>query len=182
MYFINTVKAEDLSHEVVEGTDSSFLSSFGINGPLFFFQLINFTIVFLIVWFLILKPLSKKLTERQQIIDKTIADSKKAEKMVKQNEEEYQKCLLEAKKKSKDILDEAQNASEKIAESMKENAQKEIKELIERAKKLIKEEKEQTIKELRGETVSLLVLALEKIIEEKIDKNKYLEDIIQKIK
>jgi len=43
-------------------------ASLGLNTQLFVFQLINFVIVAIILWFLILKPLIKKMEERKKII------------------------------------------------------------------------------------------------------------------
>ena len=60
-------------------SDKGTLSSLGINGTLFIFQLINFAIVALILWYLILKPITKKMSERQKMIDDGIDNAKKIE-------------------------------------------------------------------------------------------------------
>ena len=59
--------------------DAGVLASLGINGQLFVFQLINFAIVVLVLWFLILKPLSKKLEERKKLIDDSLDKAKEIE-------------------------------------------------------------------------------------------------------
>ncbi len=183
MYFIDTVQAEETTHEsVVTNTDTGLLSSFGVNGPLFFFQLVNFAIVFIILWFLILKPLARKLAERQKIVEKTLDDSKKMEETLKKSEEDYQARLRETKVEANYILENARKESEVAGNLMKEKVKSEITGLVEHARNMVKEEKEQTIRELRLETTNLLALALEKMTGEKIDEKKHLEDVLNKLK
>ncbi len=62
-----------------EAVKSSVLGSLGIEGKLLAFQFVNFSIVLAVVWFLILKPLVKKLEERRQIIDESLDNAKKVE-------------------------------------------------------------------------------------------------------
>ena len=61
-----------------QGSENVF-SSLGLNGQLFGFQLINFALVLGVVWFLILKPLTKKMTERQDLIDASLQKAKEIE-------------------------------------------------------------------------------------------------------
>lgn len=183
MFYMDIAQAEEIVHEaVVTNTNTGLLASFGINTPLFFFQVINFTIVFIILWFLILKPLAKKLAERQKIVEKTLEDSKKMEETLKKSEEEYQVSLRETKEEVNFILENARREGEALGNSLKEKAKIEISGLIEHARSLVKEEKEQTIRELRLETANLVALALEKMTGEKIDEKKYLEEVLNKLK
>ena len=64
-----TVQTE-VTHEAA--AEESVAASLGLNTQLFGFQLLNFAVVGLIVWFLILKPLTKKMAERQQIINESL--------------------------------------------------------------------------------------------------------------
>ena len=62
---MDIVHAEETTTNTTEPAgDGGVAASLGINGTLFVFQLINFAIVASIIWFLILKPLTKKMTER----------------------------------------------------------------------------------------------------------------------
>ncbi|MCX6778657.1 MAG: ATP synthase F0 subunit B, partial [Candidatus Magasanikbacteria bacterium] len=78
MNFIEIAHASEAPTELTETTEQSggVLGSLGINGQLFVFQLINFILVAAILWFLILKPLTKKMAERKKIIDESLDNVK----------------------------------------------------------------------------------------------------------
>lgn len=163
------------SEAVTEATsagDGGILGSLGINLPLFLFQLINFAVVILVLWFLILKPLSKKLTERQNLIADSLENAKKVQAKLEQSEKDYQAELRRAKAEAAKILEQATQDSEKFSVEMKVKVKKEIEVLITQAKKNIQSEKEEMLASLRAETADLVVLALEKILSEKMNDEK----------
>lgn len=157
------------TEETATGTDNGILSSMGINAPLFGFQLLNFAIVFIILWFLILKPLSKKLTERQKMIDDSIANSKKIDDMLRQGELGFQEKIDMAKAEASMILDRAKTESDLIAESSKKKTRDDMDVLVAQAKQKIGAERDQMISEMKTETATIVMSAVEKIIGEKID-------------
>lgn len=175
MILIDNVYASEApegAEETAPGTDSGILGSMGINAPLFAFQLINFAIVFVILWFLILKPLSKKLTERQKMIDDSIENSKKIDDMLRQGELGFQEKIDMAKAEASMILDRAKTEADSLAESSRTKTLQEIDVLVDQAKKKINAERDQMIGDLKTETAAIVVAALEKILTEKIDEHK----------
>lgn len=186
MIFTNTVHAAGSSHETANSSaDDSVLASLGINGPLFVAQLINFALVFMVLWFLILKPLTKKMTERQKMIDDSIDNAKKIQDNLIKSEKEYQNRIDQAKVDANKLLEKATNDSEAMMEEAKSNAKKEIERLVSQARESIKAEKEIMRDELKEETANFLVLALEKILGENLtgalDK-KVIEETLKKLK
>src|SRR3989338_2214589 len=98
------------------------LASLGINGALFIFQLINFAIVAAVLWFLILKPLTKKMSERQKMIDDSIDNAKKIETNLGMSERKYQEKIDLAKVEANKIMEKSQQEAAQVAESMKEKS------------------------------------------------------------
>jgi F-type H+-transporting ATPase subunit b len=176
MTLIDNVYASEAVHETAEAEGASsgggILGSMGINAPLFGFQLLNFAIVFVILWFLILKPLSKKLTERQKMIDDSIENSKKIDEMLRQSEIGFQEKIDMAKSEASMILERAKTDADSLSESTKMKTREEIDALVDQAKKKINAERDQMIGDLKTETASLVIAAVEKILSEKIDENK----------
>ena len=148
------------------------LSSMGINAPLFGFQLLNFAIVLAILWFMILKPLTKKLSERQKMIDDSIENSKKIEEMLKKGELGFQEKIDMAKAEAGMILDRAKTESDALADQSRQKTRTEIEALVESARKKIEAERTQMSVELKEQTVEIVVAALTKILSEKIDSEK----------
>lgn len=169
-------------HESTVATQNvGVLASLGINGQMFVFQLINFAIVILVLWFLILKPLSKKLEERKKLIDESLDKAKEAETNLAMSGQKYKEKMDEAKKEANKIIENADAEAGKLGEDMKFKAKEEIKALVGQAKKNLQVEKEKMSAELKKETGELVVLAVEKILSEKLDEKKdrvMIDDVI----
>ena len=178
MSFIETAFAAE---ETVPA-DIGVLGSLGINGTLFAAQLINFIIVALIIWFLILKPLTKKMAERQKMIDDSIENSKKVQHNLEKSEQHFQKRVDEAKVEANKVVERATQEAEKMAGSMKVKAKQEIELLVDQARRNISIERDKTKAEIKAEAGEMIVAALEKILSEKITDKKDKELIAEMVK
>lgn len=179
MQFIDTVYAAETTEP---GQTGGVAASLGINGSLFIFQLINFAIVAAIIWFLILKPLTKKMAERQKMIDDSIENSKKIQDTLQRSEQKYQQRIDGAKVEANKILEKAFSETETVTAGMKNKAKQEIELLVDQAKRNIKIEKEEIMEGLKKQTADLIVLALEKILDEKVSGTKDKEMIEKMVK
>jgi len=148
------------------------LASLGINGTLFIFQLINFAVVAVILWFLILKPLTQKMSERQKMIDQSIDNAKRIENNLSTSEKKYQERIDQAKIEANKLIDKSQKEAIIAGEGLKEKAKKEIETLVDQAKKNIKIEREEMMNEVKKEAANLVIAAIEKILPEKMDSAK----------
>ena len=170
MIFINTALA--VSAEAAAETASAnegVLASLGINGTLFVFQLINFAVVAMILWFLILKPLTKKMAERQKMIDQSIENAKKIEGNLIMSDKKYQERIDQAKIEANKVIDKTQAEAIKLGEELKTKSKKEIETLVDQAKKNIKVERDDMLDEVKKEAVNLVIEAIAKILPEKMD-------------
>jgi len=186
MIFINTALAAG-AEAAAEATSSSegVLASLGINGTLFIFQLINFAVVAIILWFLILKPLTKKMAERQKMIDQSIDNAKKIEANLIMSDKKYQERIDQAKVEANKVIDKTQAEASKLGEELKAKSKKEIEGLIDQAKKNIKVEREEMLGEVKKEAVNLVIEAIAKILPEKMDgtkDHKLIEETIKSLK
>lgn len=197
MNFINTVYAtNEETHEVTsvntethategQAENGGVAGSLGLNGQLFVFQLLNFAIVAAILWFLILKPLTKKLEERKKIINDSLDKAQELETNLMMSQQKFQEKIDEAKVEANKIIEKAYEDSEKLGEEMKKKAKKEIELLVDQAKRNIQIEKEETIQGLKNETVNLIMAVVEKVLNEKITDKKdreLIEDSLKNIK
>jgi len=170
---------------VAEGGNESVAASLGLNGQLFVFQLINFAIVAAIIWFLILKPLTKKLEERKKIIDESLDKAKEIDSNLQMAEQKFQERIDDAKAESNKIVEKAQAEAEKSADNMKVKAKKEIELLVDQARRNIQIEKEEVMSGVRAETANIVIAAVEKVLEEKLDGEKdkeLIEGTLKKLK
>ncbi|MFH0857495.1 MAG: F0F1 ATP synthase subunit B [Candidatus Magasanikbacteria bacterium] len=159
-------------HGAEVAQDAGLLASLGIDWKLFIFQLINFGIVFLILWFLILKPLTKKLEERKDIIDESLEKANKIDEALRKTEIKYQEKIDQAKSEANIIAEQAHINTEKMVDTMKVRAKKDVEDLVTQARLQIQSEREDMMIGVKKEVVELVMQVTEKIIKEKMDEKK----------
>lgn len=181
-YGAETPQAEQTTESI---QNPGLLASLGINGTQFVSQLINFALVALILWYLILKPLTKKMSERQKLIDDSLANAKKIQENLEQSERKFQQRIDEAKVEANKILERTNTEAEQLSVQLKEKAKHEIEILVDQAKRNINIERDDMVASLKSETASLIVLAMEKILHEKVTSEKdkkMIEEMLKTVK
>lgn len=144
----------------------------GIDWKLFIAQLINFGVLLFILYKFAYKPVLKMLDDRTDRIEKGLADAEKSGKKLKEIEEKEREVLVEAKKQAKDIIKKAEDQAEVNKVELLKTAQVESDKIIEKAKKVAGEEKDKMMVDVKGEIATLVAVAVEKIIDEKMNDDK----------
>lgn len=170
--FIDIAYASEATVEASETASEGLLASLGINLPLFIFQLINFAIVAVILWFLILKPLTKKLAERQKMIDESINNAERATKQLAEAETEKRALMTKTRAEAEMLISKVEKQAAELKEEAAQNAKRQAEKVLAETKKVIEEEKNKMFAEVRKQTVELVVEATQKIIGEKITSEK----------
>lgn len=149
--------------------DESVAASLGLDPQMFFTQFINFAVIGIIVWFLILRPLSKKMAERAQLINESLDKAEAIDAQFHLAEQKAREVVDEAKMKANQIVSTAHDEARAVGEKMKIDAREEIDMLVVQAKKHIQDEREVARAELQREVAQLVVAATEKIVAVKLD-------------
>ena len=165
--FHNMIPIAHAAEAVTEASGP--VALFGLNIKLFIAQLINFGIVLFVLWKWVFTPLSKKLSERTDKIEKSLKDAQDIEAKLKQIEENRQNEFRKAQQGAADIVMKAEAAAEKTKQSIIAEAKQSAEKLLEQAKREIDQQKAQLIAEVREEAANLVVLATERIIKEKLN-------------
>lgn len=161
----------------------SLISIFHIDLKLFLAQLINFAIIFFVLYKFAFKPIAKIMQERTDTIEKSLSDAKEVEQKLAETNVEQTRILNEAKKEALAIVENANQSAEANKQKLIEKTKEEVAIIINGEKAKIAQEKEESLKELKQEIAGLVILAVEKVIKEKMDGNKdkeMIEDIIKK--
>ena len=148
------------------------IETFHIDIKLLIAQVINFAIVFGVLYFFALKPLLKVMGDRTKKIEKSVDDAKKIEEKLSKTDEEYNKAIGKAKKEANIIMEKANVMAEEKREELIKKARTEIGQIINKEKEQMQTEKAKTLKEIKKEVADLVVVSLEKILEEKVDSKK----------
>lgn len=158
------------------------IETFHIDLKLIIAQMVNFTIVFLVLYWFAFKPIARVMAERTAKIEKGLLDAKKVEEKLSETQEEFNKAMASAKKQANDILEKAAVEADARKQEMIARAKEEIGAIINQEKQKMQAEKAATLKEIKKEVADLVISAVEKVLDEKIDEKKDKEIIKKMIK
>lgn len=156
------------------------MEGLGINLPTLLAQIINFVILFGLLYLIAYKPILKMLNERSTKIKESMEQTELIKEQATKAEEAVSKQLAESRKQGQEIIAQANKAGEELRQKSQQDAKQDGEALITRARKEIQRERDEAIDELRKEFADLAVLAAEKVIERSLDKKAH-RQIIDKV-
>ncbi len=164
------------AHAAAEGGNSPDIATmFGLNLKLFIAQLINFGIVFLVLWKWVFTPVTRALQART----KKIEDSLQAAETVTKEKEEFKKWktanMAEARKEAAEIVEKSRGEAEVVRQELLAKAKTEQEKLLADGHTRLEQEQAQLLASARGQLAELVVSATEKILREKITDKKDVE-------
>ena len=148
----------------------SLISTFHLDAKLLIAQIINFAIVFLILYFLVFRPLFKVMTERSGTIDKSLKEAKEIAERLEKTKAEQKEMIKQAKVEATAVIEEANRQAEERKLGLVAKAKEEIGDLINREKAKIQADKAEALREIRSEVAEMIKLSWEKVLQEKMDK------------
>jgi F-type H+-transporting ATPase subunit b len=132
-------------------------------------NLLNITILFIIVRALVYKPVKKFLDARTAKVSAATeeATAKKAEAEILKSE--YENLLTDADVKSREIITESRKKASGEAAAMIAEAKKESEAIVDASKKKIDEEREASVKTMKKEVAALAVDITKKLLAREIN-------------
>jgi len=137
------------------------LETFGVQPILLLAQVVNFTILLLLLKKIAYKPIMKVLDERKHKIETSVRQSEEVVKKLAETESRQKEIIGRAEKESSRIIEETKLAAKKLQEETIANTNIKIEETIIRGKEAIKLEREnmadlvaETTKKILGKTLT----------------------------
>lgn len=155
------------------------IKTFHIETNLLIAQIVNFTIVLLVLYKFAYKPILNLLNDRTKKIEKGLEDAKEAGEKLEKITEKEKEVLILAKKEAQEIIKKSEEKAKINANSLVLEARNQTEKIMEEAKEDIGREKNKMLAEVKSEVADLVIVATEKIIGEKLDKEKD-RDLIEK--
>ena len=162
----------------------SLISTFHIDWHMIIAQVIDFAVVFFVLYKFALKPLKKLMDERAATITGGLDNAKKQEELLKAQQEQYDQTLAQARADAQTLMKEVKKDAEEKRAQIMEAAQKDSAAIFENGKKQLESEKAKMLDEAKKELVTLIVNATEKVLGENIGEKieaKLVEDSIKEI-
>lgn len=144
-------------------TQPGVLATLGINAPLFIAQLVNFSVVMLVVWRFIYKPLIKIMDAREKRIADGLLHADQAKRNLADAEATQEAMLKKAHIESQKMIDEAKSAAEKERQTVMVQTQQDLERQLAEAKERLKREKEAMLTAIRNEVTDLVMDATKKV-------------------
>jgi len=160
--------------------ESSGIGALGINLPSLLAQLINFTILLIVVGWAIKRFLLPLLDERTKRIQEGLDASEEAKRRLADTEKESAAELEKARREGQDLVGQAQQMSARIQEEARVSARSEAEQLLERARSEIQLERDAAIADLRREFAGLTITAAERVIRRSLDADAH-KELIQEV-
>ena len=156
------------------------LAGLGISLPTLLAQLVNFIILFGLLYLVAYKPIMRMLDERSQKIKESMEQTEYIKEQATRAEEEVKKQLEAASKEGQKVIAQAVRTGEETKREAQQEARKEAESLIARARIEIQRERDDAIDELRKEFADLTILAAGKVIDRSLDKEAH-RQLIDKV-
>ncbi len=148
------------------------MEALGINLGYLISQIVNFTLLAVLLYFVAYKPILRMLDERSARIKKGLEDAEQASRRAAEIEQEFEQRMTEARKEGQEIIAQATQMSEKARQEILETAREEARAQIEKAKDEIARERELAMAELRQQVADLSLSISEKVIGRTLDEQR----------
>jgi len=156
------------------------LAKLGINGANLLAQVVNFGVLFVLLYLLAYKPILKMLDERAKKIKDSIEQTEMVKDQAARAEEESRRRIEAGIKEGQELLGKATRAADEVRLEGQRKAQEEAQALIARARSEIQMERDEAVGALRQEFADLTIMAAEKVIDRSLDKKAH-RDVIDKV-
>ena len=142
-------------------------------------------LIFLLVWIILgrvaFKPIQKALKKREDDIQDSLDEAKRARDEMAQLQSQNEQLLKEAQEERAKILREAKDTKEAIIKEAKEEAKEEAKKIVADAKAQINNMRMETMTNIRNEVGTMAVDIAEKVLRSKLQGDKEQEALVNRL-
>jgi F-type H+-transporting ATPase subunit b len=157
------------------------IGDLGINLPVLVAQVVNFTILLIVLRAVAWGPLTRMLDERRERIRESLAAADEAKASVAESERRMQEQVEAGRREAQALIGQAQEISNRIQADARTQAQTDAEAMLARARNEIQLERDMAIADLRKEFGDLTISAAEKVINTSLDRSahrKLIEDAL----
>lgn len=145
------------------------MEKLGINLGLLVSQIINFTLLVVLLSMLLYKPIQRMLRERRDRIAKSMADVDEARAAAARAQQDYDMRIADAQRKAQEIIGQAAQAGEKVRAEIEAGARHEAEAIRQKAHEEAAAEKARVLSEVQNQIATLSMTATEKVLGKAVD-------------
>jgi F-type H+-transporting ATPase subunit b len=147
------------------------LENLGINLGMLVSQLVNFTLMVVLLTMLLYKPILRMLNERKDRIAKSMADVDEARAAAARAQLDYDRHIAEAQRKAQEIIGHSAQAGEKVRIEIEAGARREAEVIRQKAHDEATAEKARILSEVQNQIAGLSMAATERVLGRAVDQN-----------
>lgn len=147
------------------------MESLGIDLKILIAQTVNFVIVMILLWKFAYNPIIKILDERKNKIAQGLKDAESAAKSKEETIVESRAISDKAHAEASEILKNAKESAVSEANEIIKKANDQADRILENAKNEAASMKDKILREAKGEIAGVVSLALDKIVNEELDRS-----------
>lgn len=159
--------------------ETGIVGTLGINWKLFLAQLVNFGIILYILRRFVFIPISKKLEERAEKIEKALQDAEEVEKQKTEFEEWKKQEMSKTRQEAADIITKAETDAGVAREDLMKKTKADQEKVIKQAKDQIESDQQKALAQIKSEVADLVTSATERVLKKKLD-DKHDMELIKK--
>lgn len=148
------------------------MAALGINLGYLIFQILNFTIVAIVLYKLAYQPIIKMLETRKQKIAQSLEDARIAAEARANAEEEARNIIAKAQAEAAERVREATSRAEQAGQGVKFQAEEDAAKIREQAIADALLERERILGDLRNQVAGLAIAATQKLIGDSLDESR----------
>ena len=148
------------------------MEALGINLGFFIFQVLNFSIVLVLLYAWAYKPIVNMLKKREETIAKSLEDARVASEARENAEEEARQIIAQAQNEAAEKVREATERAEEAARGVQAAAEADAAKAREDALAEAEQERDRILADMRGQVAALAVAAAQKLVGEALDENR----------
>lgn len=158
------------------------MENIGISPSAFLIQLINFSIMVLVLGKLLFKPIIKILSERKKKIEQGLAYEEKMKAELELTARKREQFLERARDEARKIIEEGKKLGKKAESEILEKAKDEAAQVLAKGKNELETERAEMEKVLRAETAEIASVMVERLIGQVLKEADHKALIDQKLK
>lgn len=156
-----TTNTQEATTQAVE---PSGIAALGINAPTLITQVVNVAILFVILRWLLYRPITELLEKRRAAIEDGLARAEQARKDAEAAGQQASTVLSTARLEARQLLDQARVGAERIANDITAKAEEQSQRIIEQSRLQLGQEKAAMHADLEQELGGLVVAATERVL------------------
>lgn len=142
---------------------------FGLHLNLLIAQIINFGVLFFVLYKFAYKPILGILDKRREKIESSLHQAKEIEERTKKLEEEISRKIATAKRDADALMAEGREIGEKSRNEILIRTNQEVGKMLEKAKADMAAEKERMMSDIQDYIIKTSVVIVEKVLRDKLD-------------